>query len=174
MLLPGVDHDPAASDDLGVGSGQGQVCVARDVVVDDTSARGGDPDPELVDAAATVDLSIGDGQQEGVAADSVDGPGALLLGLGAGHDQPVVGGAAELGILGLEVELGLAGRRGGALLVLGDEPEGGPSAEGGIGGVGALRRVDPAAAGDETTAPTSSSSRGPVPRSLRPVTTWPS
>ena len=96
------------------------------------------------------ELAVRSGQQEAVVARAVDRAGALVLGPRAGDHQPLVGGAVEVQVAGLELELGLAVRDVRALLGTSRRSRSSP-ARSPCGNChrGARRRVDQAAAGDE-------------------------
>src|SRR5205814_944908 len=76
---------------------------------------------------------------------AVDRALALVLRLRPAHHEPLVARALERELRSLELELGIAGRRVGALQVLRDEPEARLTGESGVRGVGAGGTRDPAA-----------------------------
>src|SRR5205823_5335297 len=109
-------------DDAAAAQCRGRVAVLRcaSLVVIDHRARGlvRDLDPEPVDAAAAVDLAVDRGEQEAVhGRAAVDRALALELGPRPGDDEPLVAHALECELRSLELELGIAGRRVGALQV---------------------------------------------------------
>src|SRR5437879_456807 len=86
-----VDHDRAAGDRLRISRVHVEVRVRDPVVEHDVAVVvQRDPDPELVDAAAAVDVTVVGGEGEVVAGDAVDAAAALVLGLVTGDDEPVV------------------------------------------------------------------------------------
>src|SRR3990170_385626 len=102
--------------------------------------------------AATRQLPVDRGEHERVARDAVDRAVALELALRTAAHEPVVRGAVEVQVRGLELELRLPGREGRALLVLRDEAEGGLAREGEVVPVRARRGVEPPATRDEPSA----------------------
>ena len=104
-----------------------------------------DPDPEPIAAAAATDLSVPRGKLERIVSASVDRSRSAIPGFRSGDDQPLVRSAVEVDVPCLELELRLAFRDTRALLVLRNEAEVGLADRGGVGGIGARRRVDPSA-----------------------------
>src|SRR6266542_4004884 len=142
-----VDHDRSAAER---GGRDRRVRGAEHVVVHDGAGRlVVDLDAELVDPAATADLAVGRGEDEAVAAHAVHHARALVLGLRAGDDEPVVRGAVEVEAGGLELELRVTGRDRAVLRVLRDEAEARLPGEGRVRVVRAGGRGDPAATGHE-------------------------
>ena len=72
--------------------------------------------------------------------------------IAARDDQPLVAGAVEVQIGHVELELGLASRHGGTLLVLRDEAEIGLALKIQVGHVSSRSGPDPAASGHEASA----------------------
>src|SRR5436190_7671999 len=144
-----VDHDRAAGDRLWIRG----VNVARapELVVEDHSIRVvvvRDPDPELIRSDRAHQVTVVCGEREVVAARAVHGPRALVLGLEAGDDEPLVDRCVEVEVADLEVELGLAGRNCRVLLVLRVEAEVRATGKRGVRPVRAVGDIQPAAAGD--------------------------
>ena len=121
-LLCFVDLDASAAER---GAFVSVVTGAHLVVVDDAFAvvLVPDLDPERIDSPAALDIAVGSGEHEAVAAGPIDRAFALELRLVTGHHQPFVAVGVEVQITSLELELGVAVWRIGALLVLGDEAE---------------------------------------------------
>ena len=100
----------------------GIIGLAHLVVVDQTvrSILVPDLDAECIRAA------VGSGQHETIVAAAIDRTHAFIFGLVlSGNHQPVVARRVEVQICSPELELGVAIRQICALLVLGDEAEGG-------------------------------------------------
>src|SRR4051794_32311680 len=91
-----VDHDRAAGDRLWIGHvhvGRRAVLVVEDTAVPGVAAR--DQDPEFIAPPPAGHVAVVGRQREVVAGDAVYRPGALVLGLVAGDDEPVVTLAVE-------------------------------------------------------------------------------
>jgi len=133
-LLGLVDHDRAAAEGRRGIERIVAVVQPKAVVVNDKLGVVKllpDLDPEAIHVKRVrgVHARIDRRQHELERPRPVDRPDALVPGLGAGNDQPVVAAAVEVQIARLELEFGLPGRHGRAFLVLGDEAEVGPAGE---------------------------------------------
>jgi hypothetical protein len=121
-----------------------------DIVVDDGAVTElPDLGPELVDSAAAADVAIGRCKQESLAGTAVHIPGAPELGLGTRQDEPLVVGAVEVEASDVALAFRLPVWNVRTLLVFRVETEGRLPDERLIDAIGARRRIDPAAAGNE-------------------------
>src|SRR5690606_3185848 len=121
------------------------------VIIDDlvTIVLVPDPDAEPIRNRTWGECGIYGADLKAIVAQAIDRAHTFVHRLGARYHKPVVAFRVKVQAPGLELEFGVAGWCRGAFLVLGQETEGRPAAQTGIGPVCACRRVDPTAAGDK-------------------------
>src|SRR5207247_6892958 len=89
-----VDLDAPAADGLGIG-GIDVVRRAKDVIINDCSARAGDLDAELVRTTTAGDLAVRCGQQELIDAAAVHRARTLVFRFGTSHHELLILGAVK-------------------------------------------------------------------------------
>ena len=137
-----VDDDRTSAEN---GRWVGIVRLTAHVIVNDI-ARGLIPNLDAELAGCAVD----GGQHEAILACAVDRAGSLVLRLGSCNDQPVIRCTLEVQVRDFELELSIAGRHFGALLILRDEAEGGFAGQGWVKRVCPGWRCDPPSTGDKS------------------------